>query len=109
MLVGEIVETAGTGELWNSPMHPYTRALIDAIPHPDGLGRLPEALAGEIPDPARPPTGCRFHPRCPFAFERCTVEVPLVAEIVAGRRVACWLHDPSASGTAVSAAVEAAV
>jgi peptide/nickel transport system ATP-binding protein len=94
MYLGQVVETAVTRELWKAPMHPYTRALIDAIPHPDGLGRLPEALTGEIPDPARPPTGCRFHPRCPFAFDRCPVDAPLLTKIGAGRSVACWLHDP---------------
>src|SRR5258708_6050566 len=109
MYLGKVVETAATRELWEAPMHPYTRALIDAIPHPDGLGHLPEALTGEIPDPARPPTGCRFHPRCPFAFERCLAEVPLLTEIVSGRRVACWLHDPSASSTGIGAGIQAAV
>jgi peptide/nickel transport system ATP-binding protein len=109
MYLGKVVETAATRELWEAPMHPYTRALIDAIPHPDGLGHLPEALTGEIPDPARPPSGCRFHPRCPFAFERCLAEVPVLTEIVSGRRVACWLHDPSASGTGIGAGIQAAV
>jgi oligopeptide/dipeptide ABC transporter ATP-binding protein len=92
MYLGQVVETATTRQLWDAPLHPYTRALIDAIPHPDGLGHLPLALAGEIPDPARPPTGCRFHPRCPFVFDRCSVEVPMLTEIVAGRSAACWLH-----------------
>jgi peptide/nickel transport system ATP-binding protein len=109
MYLGQVVETAATRELWDAPMHPYTRALIDAIPHPDGLGRLPEALTGEIPDPARPPTGCRFHPRCRFAFDRCPVEVPLLTEIIAGRSVACWLHDPATLPTPLPERSEAAV
>jgi peptide/nickel transport system ATP-binding protein len=92
MYLGQVVETAATRELWEAPMHPYTRALIDAIPHPDGLGRLPEALTGEVPDPARPPTGCRFHPRCPFAFDRCPTDAPVLTQMAAGRSVACWLH-----------------
>jgi peptide/nickel transport system ATP-binding protein len=92
MYLGQIVETAPTAELWESPKHPYTRALIDAIPHPNGVGRLPEALAGEIPDPARPPAGCRFHPRCPFAFERCRVEVPSLLDLGEERAAACWLN-----------------
>lgn len=95
MYLGQVVETAATRELWDAPLHPYTRALIDAIPHPDGLGRLPEALSGEIPDPARPPNGCRFHPRCPFVFDRCSTDVPLLTEIVSGRSSACWLQDPA--------------
>jgi peptide/nickel transport system ATP-binding protein len=95
MYLGLIVETAPTGELWGAPLHPYTRALIEAIPHPDGSGQLPEALAGEIPDPARPPAGCRFHPRCPYAFDRCRVEAPALIEVTAERQVACWLHMPS--------------
>jgi peptide/nickel transport system ATP-binding protein len=99
MYLGKVVETATTRELWDAPMHPYTRALIDAIPHPDGSGHLPEALTGEIPDPARPPTGCRFHPRCPFAFDRCPAETPLLTEIAVGRSVACWLHDPATPPT----------
>jgi peptide/nickel transport system ATP-binding protein len=104
MYLGQIVETAVTRELWNAPMHPYTRALIDAIPHPDGLGRLPEALTGEIPDPARPPSGCRFHPRCPYAFERCPTDVPLLTEIAAGRNVSCWLYDSATHPTPLGAA-----
>jgi peptide/nickel transport system ATP-binding protein len=92
MYLGQIVETALTKQLWEAPLHPYTRALIEAIPHPDGAGHLPEALVGEIPDPARPPVGCRFHPRCAFAFDRCRVEEPVMRTASAGRRVACWLH-----------------
>jgi peptide/nickel transport system ATP-binding protein len=95
MYLGQVVETATTRELWDAPLHPYTRALIEAIPHPDGLGHLPEALSGEIPDPARPPSGCRFHPRCPFAFDRCPTDVPVLTQTVDGRGVACWLHDPT--------------
>ena len=92
MYLGLIVETAATNQLWDAPMHPYTRALIGAIPHPDGAGRLPEALAGEIPDPAHPPRGCRFHPRCPFAFDTCRTESPPLLELAAAGAVACWLH-----------------
>jgi peptide/nickel transport system ATP-binding protein len=81
-----------TSQLWESPRHPYTRALIDAIPHPDGAGRLPEALVGEIPDPAQPPSGCRFHPRCPFVFDHCRVDEPPQLALPDARNVACWLH-----------------
>src|SRR4029077_11529006 len=86
-------ETAPTAELWNAPMHPYTQALIESIPHADGAGHLPVALPGEIPDPAEPPPGCRFHPRCPRVMDRCLTEVPMLVAKGGGRKVACWLHE----------------
>jgi oligopeptide/dipeptide ABC transporter ATP-binding protein len=92
MYLGVMVETGPTGPLWSLPLHPYTEALIGAVPHPDGRGSLPEALPGEVPDPARPPSACRFHPRCPYAFERCSTEDPVMLEVVSGRSVACWLQ-----------------
>jgi peptide/nickel transport system ATP-binding protein len=98
MYLGLIVETAPTSQLWQTPLHPYTRALIEAIPHPDGSGKLPEALTGEIPDPAHPPVGCRFHPRCPVAFDRCRVEAPPLVEVATEREVACWLYAPAPAG-----------
>lgn len=94
MYLGLVVETAPTRRLWQVPLHPYTEALIRAIPRADGSGWLPEALPGEVPDPARPPGGCRFHPRCPHAFERCRLEPPPLREFAPGRRVACWLQEP---------------
>jgi peptide/nickel transport system ATP-binding protein len=99
MYLGVVVESAPTDELWRAPQHPYTEALIAAIPHADGSGLLPEALPGEVPDPARPPTGCRFHPRCPYAFERCSDDVPPLYDLGAGRHAACFLRE---SGLAVS-------
>ena len=109
MYLGQIVETAPTGLLWQAPRHHYTRALIDAIPRPDGARHLPEALAGEIPDPARPPVGCRFHPRCPYVFDRCRVEVPELLHTPDGRAVACWLHAPGAPLQVLETAAEAVV
>jgi oligopeptide/dipeptide ABC transporter ATP-binding protein len=107
MYLGQIVETAATHQLWREPRHPYTQALIEAIPHPDGAGHLPVALAGEIPDPARPPAGCRFHPRCPYAFDRCRTEVPVLLEDPPNHRgVACWLHAAGAPVTLPAPAVE---
>jgi peptide/nickel transport system ATP-binding protein len=73
-------------------LHPYTEALIGAVPHPDGSGFLPEALPGEVPDPAHPPAACRFHPRCPYAFDRCSAEDPATLAIEGDRTVACWLQ-----------------
>jgi peptide/nickel transport system ATP-binding protein len=91
MYLGEIVEQGPTDEVWARPLHPYTEALIHAIPHPDGRRFMPEALPGEVPDPARPPSGCRFHPRCPVAFDRCTHEHPALEPVVDHRAAACWL------------------
>jgi oligopeptide/dipeptide ABC transporter ATP-binding protein len=91
MYLGRIVETGPTREVWSVPVHPYTEALIAAVPQPDGTGTMPEAMPGEVPDPARPPPGCRFHPRCAYAFDRCATEEPPLEPAFAGRNVACWL------------------
>jgi oligopeptide/dipeptide ABC transporter ATP-binding protein len=96
MYLGKIVEEVPSAELWELPAHPYTEALIGAIPRADGLRTLPIALAGEVPDPSQPPTGCRFHPRCPYAFDRCRVEEPQERAIGPAREVACWLHEGAA-------------
>ena len=92
-----MVETGSTETLWKQPLHPYTESLINAIPHPDGSGFLPEALPGEVPDPGQPPSGCRFHPRCPYAFARCSVEDPTLVTLTGGRAAACWLQPEGAS------------
>jgi oligopeptide/dipeptide ABC transporter ATP-binding protein len=97
MYLGTIAETAPTRELWATPLHPYTEALIGAVPHADGAGVLPEPLPGEVPDPSRPPSGCRFHPRCPYAFDRCPSEEPGLVELAPERAAACWLQQPGAS------------
>ena len=99
MYLGLVVEAAPTRRLWSAPLHPYTEALIRAIPLADGSGTLPEALSGEVPDPAHPPAGCRFHPRCAYAFDRCRTESPTLTEIRPGRSVACWLHKPGGEET----------
>ena len=93
MYLGVVVETAPTAQLWTLPLHPYTQALIESIPHADGAGDLPAALPGEIPDPAHPPSGCRFHPRCPHVMGRCLTDIPQLEAKGGGRRVACWLHE----------------
>src|SRR5207247_3321620 len=92
MYLGVMVETAPTRPLWDLPLHPYTEALIRAVPHADGAGFLPEALPGEVPNPAWPPSGCRFHPRCPYAFDRCPRDEPELVRVAERRRAACWLQ-----------------
>jgi oligopeptide/dipeptide ABC transporter ATP-binding protein len=92
MYLGVMVETGPTRPLWSVPLHPYTEALIGAVPHPDGRGFLPESLRGEVPDPAHPPAACRFHPRCPYAFGRCSRDNPVMLEVAPGRNAACWLQ-----------------
>jgi peptide/nickel transport system ATP-binding protein len=92
MYVGKIVEVAATEELFARPRHPYTEALLSAVPNPDPDMRDPErqiVLEGDVPDPANPPAGCHFHPRCRYAQERCAVDVPALREIETGRLVAC--------------------
>jgi len=96
MYLGLIVERGATRPLWELPLHPYSEALIGAVPHPDGRGFLPEALPGEVPDPGRPPPGCRFHPRCPYAFDRCREEEPPLVPLDDGRLAACWLQPEGA-------------
>jgi peptide/nickel transport system ATP-binding protein len=96
MYLGVVVETAPTRELWQAPQHPYTEALVAAIPRPDGSGTLPDALSGEVPDPAQPPSGCRFHPRCPYVFDRCPAEVPPLYDLGGARTSACFLRDTGA-------------
>jgi peptide/nickel transport system ATP-binding protein len=91
MYLGRMVETGETLPVWRHPAHPYSEALIGAVPRPDGRGVLPDSLPGEVPDPANPPTGCRFHPRCPYAFERCPRDEPPLLAVGGGRSSACWL------------------
>lgn len=92
MYLGQVVEQGTTSQVWHAPLHPYTQALIAAVPHADGAGDLPRGLPGEVPDPANPPSGCRFHPRCPHRFEPCDRDEPDLAGAADGRTVACWLH-----------------
>src|SRR5689334_20728623 len=88
MYLGRLVEVAPTDTLFRRPKHPYTRMLLDTIPDLDMTGRQRAPVAGEVPSPINPPTGCTFHPRCPFANERCKVERPQPLPIEGGT-VAC--------------------
>jgi peptide/nickel transport system ATP-binding protein len=92
MYLGLVVEASPTRELWRAPLHPYTQALIKSAPNPDGNGVLPLSLPGEVGDPANAPSGCRFHTRCPHAFDRCTFDSPRLLPIATDRLVSCWLH-----------------
>ncbi len=94
MYLGQIVEYSPTEELYENPLHPYTKALFSAaLPaHPDDQ-REEIVLTGEVPSPINPPSGCRFHPRCPFAMDRCSVEAPLQLDKGNGHLVACHLYD----------------
>jgi oligopeptide/dipeptide ABC transporter ATP-binding protein len=90
MYVGRIVETAPTAALYTRPRHPYTEALLAAVPKPDpALRDQASAPAGEIADPANPPRGCAFHPRCPYAESRCRTELPVLQEIAPAHWSAC--------------------
>jgi peptide/nickel transport system ATP-binding protein len=103
MYLGAIVETGPTDEIFRAPAHPYTEALISAVPVPevDRPGR-PEriVLAGDVPSPMNPPSGCRFHPRCRYATQRCKSERPVLELAGKGRQVAC--HYPLLEGTAAA-------
>ncbi|MFF5990026.1 ABC transporter ATP-binding protein [Prauserella flavalba] len=90
MYLGRIVEAGPTEQLWRDPKHPYTRALIEAIPSADPDAGLPRALAGEVGDPAAVRTGCRFRARCPRAFAACADEPELAGD---DHTVACWLDN----------------
>ena len=94
MYLGQIVEYSPTEELYENPLHPYTKALFSAaLPaHPDDH-REEIVLTGEVPSPINPPSGCRFHPRCPFAMDRCAVEIPQQLDKGNGHLVACHLYD----------------
>jgi peptide/nickel transport system ATP-binding protein len=82
MYVGQLVELAETRELFSRPLHPYTEALMSAVPKPDPrVQKVRVVLDGEVADPANPPTGCYFHPRCPYAVDRCKTERPALRDL----------------------------
>ena len=96
MYLGEVVEESGADELYAQPMHPYTKALISAIPIPDPKverARQRIVLEGQVPSPVDPPAGCRFAGRCPRACDRCRESKPELRELAPGHRVACHLYD----------------
>ncbi len=107
MYLGKMVEVAQRRELYANPLHPYTQALMSAIPIPDPtLNRQRILLEGDVPSPLRPPTGCRFHTRCPLAYDKCSLEEPPLKDYGEEHYVACWLvedGEPGASKIDISA------
>ncbi|MBI5668378.1 MAG: ATP-binding cassette domain-containing protein [Chloroflexi bacterium] len=94
MYVGRVVEVAPTRKLYQQPKHPYTEALLSSIPKPDPTRKKRRiAIAGEIPNPANPPPGCHFHPRCPYAQPICAHEAPPLREVTPGQFAACHFSD----------------
>ena len=89
MYLGRLVEVAETRRIFQRPLHPYTQMLQSAIPDLKMTGKQRTPVAGEVPNPLDPPTGCAFHPRCPYAFERCKIERPLLIDHADGGQVAC--------------------
>ena len=107
MYLGEVVEVADADPLYDAPAHPYTEALLSAAPEIDDgtTGELPReriVLTGDVPNPVDKPTGCPFHPRCPYAQERCRVERPPLAEVAPGRYTACHFPLVAPSGLPVA-------
>ena len=98
MYLGRIMELAPTRELFARPRHPYTQALLLAVPRPDPGHRPPPAVAGETPDPAAPPTGCAFHHRCPMAQPECAAAEPPLVEVAAGHFVRCARGEDASGG-----------
>jgi oligopeptide transport system ATP-binding protein len=92
MYLGNLVELADGDELFENPMHPYTKLLLDAVPIPDPeieKTRAHAVIKGEIPSPINPPSGCVFHPRCPKMVDSCTKDIPQLREVKPGHWVAC--------------------
>ena len=93
MYAGKIVELADTDTIFENPMHPYTKALMSAVPHPDPVQKMNFSLSGEVADPADLPTGCSFHPRCPECTDLCRAESPQLIRYASNNSVACH-HSP---------------
>ncbi len=94
MYLGKIVEIADRRTLFANPRHPYTRALLSAVPVPDPFAKRDRIiLTGDVPSPINPPSGCRFHTRCPYVFDRCRTEEPVLRDMNAGQKAACHLDE----------------
>lgn len=98
MYLGRVVEIAESEELYKHPTHPYTRALLSAIPTPTPKKNTDRIiLTGDVPSPIRPPSGCHFHPRCPIANDKCKTDVPSLANVGTDHQASCWRSGESAS------------
>jgi len=114
MYAGRVVEAGPSVQLTDHPQHPYTQLLLSAAPDPDRAESPSLAGAGSPPSLVNPPSGCRFHPRCPFAMARCAEQTPPAFEVGPGQTSACWLHEgsnpeaasPETSSTVSATAVE---
>jgi len=93
MYAGKLVEIGPTSEVFRRPRHPYAYLLLSSIPSVTGPRRQPISLEGNPPDLLAPPTGCRFHPRCPWATEQCRQEDPVMIQMSSAHTVACWNHE----------------
>jgi peptide/nickel transport system ATP-binding protein len=93
MYLGRVVEEGPAEQLFDHPNHPYTKALIEGVPRLDRRRVVYAPVAGDMPSPLDLPSGCHFHPRCPFAMARCRTEAPVLREIAPGRRAACHLNN----------------
>ncbi|MGB6848130.1 MAG: ABC transporter ATP-binding protein, partial [Thermoanaerobaculia bacterium] len=99
MYLGKMVEMATREDLFADPLHPYTQALMSAIPIPDPtLTRQRIILQGDVPSPINPPQGCRFHTRCPLAFDKCSQEDPPFKDYGTEHYAACWLLETGGKG-----------
>lgn len=93
MYLGKIVEIGSREDIFNSPKHPYTQALLSAIPRVgEGKKQMKKSLSGEVPSPINPPTGCTFHPRCSFCMKECSEKIPVLSG-KGSQKAACWLYD----------------
>jgi len=102
MYLGKIVEIGDTKSVFGNPQHPYTKALLAAMPRPEpGRVKTVSAFSGEIGNPIDPPPGCRFHTRCPHATDKCREKTPELCEVTPGHQAACCLVSVKASGNSI--------